>query len=489
MLERTAVSALILGLVTCGMCHAAGTIDYVAGNVVINNDRSEMRLPVVQERIEAGDTIVSGKDGEIHIVTDDRGLIVVRPKTQLQFDTYRAAGRGDDAVVLRLARGSFRSIAGWIGNEGNEGVRLITPAASLQLLGADHEATVVEAGANAGSYDKVNKGSARFTALSVTLDVTAGQAAFAPANAAQGPSVLKTVPDIFQPAPNEKAIDGQLAALAQQREAAHRQSVLNNAASGGGAGDKAKIGDLQDQRNALMALEDLFRQYEAGNVNYLRNRLDPSMIGFQQILDRMASEVFQCKQMRVRLFDTQVQAGPDLAVIQTGWEKRCLLIPAFVPKVDTGTTTFLMHKNKGAWAMSALSGNNPFERTATIATLTITGGPSCTMIANLAGPAALPLGISLSDPDLVGVGSVTVTVSTSQGDSESINLLPSGPGNFSRNVMMFNRANPIGNDGVVEIMPSVVGNSVICPALTVSYTDSTTPNNVPQTVQSSVRIP
>jgi hypothetical protein len=489
MMKHTSVSALALGLIAVGMAHAAGTIDYVSGNVAINNYKNEMRLPVVQERIEAGDTIVSGKDGEVHIITDDRGLIVVRPRTQLQFDTYRAAGRSDDAVVLHLTRGSFRSIAGWIGNEGSDGIRVITPAASLQLLGADHEATVIEGGNNAGSYDKVNKGRARITATSTTLDIEVNQAGFAPGNGAQGLSALKTIPDVFQPAPNEKSIDGQLAGLAQQREAAQRQSSLNSAANGSKAGEKPKIGDLQDQRNALMALEDLFRQYEAGNVNYLRNRLDPSMIGFQQLLDRMASEVFQCKQMRIRLFDTQVQAGPDLAVIQTNWEKRCLMIPAFIPKIDTGTSTFLMHKDKGGWAMSALSGNNPFERTATIATLTITGGPSCSTVANLAGPAALPLGISLSDPDLVGVGSVTVTVTSSQGDTESINLLPAGPGNFIRNVMMFNRANPIGNDGVLEIMPSILGNSVICPSLTVSYTDSTTPNNVPQTVQSSVRIP
>ncbi len=481
--------AFLAGILAAGVSYAAGTVDFVSGNVVIYNARNEMRVPQANERVDEGDTVITGQDGEAQIVTDDKGIIALRPGTQLQFDTYRAAGRNDDAVVLRLLRGSFRSVAGWIGQKGEEHFRIITPTATIRAGAADHEVAVVEGGPDAGTYDKVNSGHASLGNELGSYDVTPRQAGFAPKSGANPPAALSAVPGFLRPAANESQIDGRLAALAQQRDQALRQQLQSNIAAGGGTTEKPKLGTFEDQQKALMALEELFRYYEAGNVNFLRNRLDPSMIGFQPLLDHIAQETTQCKQMRIRIYDTQVQAGPDLAIIQTNWEKRCLLLPAFTPRIDTGFSTFLMHKGKSGWGMAALSGDNPFERTGTLGTIRLGSFPSCLQIASLAAPTPLPVSITVFDPDLAGSPTTSVTLTTSEGDSETVTLTAAGGGVFTTNTLSFSYrfGRPVSNNGIIDIA-RLRGITPVCPSVTVIYTDTTTPTGLPQTVQGTVQI-
>lgn len=124
---------------------------------------------------------------------------------------------------------------------------------------------------------------------------------------------------------------------------------------------KTKIGSIEDGKKAISALKDIFQAYGNGDVNYIRERLDSSMIGYQNILDGIVVENNQCKQMRLRLLDTQVQAAPNLVVIQSGWEKRCLQLPTMTPKLFTGQATFLMHLGSQGWGIAGITGTNPLS--------------------------------------------------------------------------------------------------------------------------------
>ncbi|MFA6179184.1 MAG: hypothetical protein WC696_06180, partial [Candidatus Methylopumilus sp.] len=256
--------------------------------------------------------------------------------------------------------------------------------------------------------------------------------------------------------------------------------------------DKPKIGNAEDQREARAALDELFRYYETGNINFIRNRLDPSMIGFQRLLDNISTDVNQCKQMRVRFFNTQVQAGPDIASIQTNWEKRCLMLPAFTPRIDTGFTTFLMHKQKSGWGMAALSNDNPFVSAGRTATLTATSGTSCGAIQGLSSPTPLPFNITLNDPDLASSPTASVILTTVQGENEIITLNAVGGGTFLVNTLTINRAVPVPNNGIVDIVPTLVPATAFttytCPPVTVRYIDNNTSSGSPQTVQTTAPI-
>ncbi len=263
--------------------------------------------------------------------------------------------------MFRLLRGSLRSITGWIGKNNPQRYALYTPTATVGIRGTDHETLVVENGAEAGTYDKVNTGETELLTPHGKVGVLPGKAAFA-AKTGQAPVVLASIPALFVPGKNEAAVETSKKALEDTRDERWLQKQKDNERAGGGRTGTPKIGDPEEARKALTSFENFLHAFEAGDVSTLRQRLDPAMIGYQQLLDNVTYGNNECKQMRVNLFNTQVQAGPDLAVVQTSWEKRCLYMPTFSPKLATGRATVLLHRGANGWQFAAITAGNMFDR-------------------------------------------------------------------------------------------------------------------------------
>lgn len=190
------------------------------------------------------------------------------------------------------------------------------------------------------------------------------------------------------------------------------------------------IADLAEAKKAQLALDELIRAYETGNVNLLRTRLDPAMIGYQRLIDGIIQDGNALKQIRLHLFDTQVVAGPDVAVIQTNWEKRFLSVTSFQPGIFSGHAMFLMHRSKEGWRMAAVSGDNPFSSQSGVLGQ-ITFGPAVILAPGpAAGTVGIPVQIAITDPDLIGQNTLTVELATAQGDRENVTLTAAGPGYF-----------------------------------------------------------
>ncbi len=350
----------------CGIllqnAYAAGQIDLVEGNVSVTTAAGQLRIPGKGERIEAGDTISTGRGGEIHVHMDDNGLIAVRANTFLKIESYKAEGTKDDGAVFRLLRGSFRSITGWIGKNSPQRYAVLTPTATVGIRGTDHETMVVDDGAEAGTYDKVNTGETELVTPHGKVFIKPGHAAFSPKAGAEPPKLLAAIPLLFVPTHNEAVIEVSKKTLENSRDERLQQKRKDNERKGTNKEGKAQVGDPQEGRKALATFEDLLRAFEAGDVSQIRRKLDPSMIGYQQLLDNITLGNNECKQMRVNLLNTQVQAGPDLTVIQTSWEKRCLLLPAFTPKMASGRATVLLHLGSDGWTFAAITAGNMFDR-------------------------------------------------------------------------------------------------------------------------------
>ena len=354
----------LLAVATGLMLHssfAAGQIDLVDGNVSVTTVSGQTRAPAKGERIEAGDAISTGRGGEIHVRMDDNALIALRSNSFLKIEAYKADGNADDSAVFRLLRGSLRSITGWIGKNNPQRYALYTPTATVGIRGTDHETLVVENGTEAGTYDKVNTGETELLTTHGKVAVLPGKAAFA-SKAGQAPVVLASIPALFVPGKNEAAVETSKKALEDTRDERWLQKQKDNERAGGGRTGSPKIGDPEEARKALIGFENFLRAFEAGDVSTLRQRLDPAMIGYQQLLDNITYGNNECKQMRVNLFNTQVQAGPDLAVVQTSWEKRCLYMPTFSPKLASGRATVLLHRGANGWQFAAITAGNMFDR-------------------------------------------------------------------------------------------------------------------------------
>ena len=173
-----------------------GTVDAVSGTASVS-DKTGKTLPLTRGlNIYEGQTINTGDDGEVHLVTEDSGMIALRPDTVFRVDEYKAEGSSADKIFMSLLRGSIRSITGWIGKHNAAGYRITTPTATIGIRGTDHETTVRETndGDEAGTYDNVYEGSTVLKTPQGSAEVTPGKYAFAARDKAAAPYFLRQQP-------------------------------------------------------------------------------------------------------------------------------------------------------------------------------------------------------------------------------------------------------------------------------------------------------
>ncbi len=173
-----------------------GTVDAVTGTASVS-DQSGKSVTVIQgQNIYEGQTINTGVDGEVHLITDDSGMIAVRPDTVFRIDEYKAEGSSADKIFMSLLRGSIRSITGWIGKHNASGYRITTPTATIGIRGTDHETTVRDRtdGDEAGTYDNVYEGATVLKTQQGSSEVTPGKYAFASKDKGGAPYFLSQQP-------------------------------------------------------------------------------------------------------------------------------------------------------------------------------------------------------------------------------------------------------------------------------------------------------
>ncbi len=212
---------------------------------------------------------------------------------------------------------------------------------------------------------------------------------------------------------------------------------------------------MQELDEARAALEAIVRAYEAGDSERVVARLDPSMVGYQIFVDGVRRDVAALKNIRIQLIDTQVSAGPDVAIVHSGWEKRFLAVNTFQPGVVSGRGVFFLRRGEGGWRLSAVSGENPFGGgSGTLAQLELSPATLAAPPGGCVHPRCPPVRVAVVDPDLAGQGAVQVDVSTSQGDRETLALGARGGGRFGLDALPLSispRVAPTPGNGVVEI--------------------------------------
>ena len=239
---------------------------------------------------------------------------------------------------------------------------------------------------------------------------------------------------------------------------------------------KPQVAGFEDMKAARGALDEIIRAYETGDIGTIQVRLDPAMIGYQRFLDGMRRDTANLKQIRLHLFEANVTAGPDVAMIQVAWEKRFFGVTDFTPGIFSGRSSFLMHRAKDGWRLAAVSGDNPFSsESGVLATLSVM--PAAIPLAAVPFcPGAFPLSIELVDPDLAGLQSVTIEAFTSQGDREGVVLTAISPGRFRRSTLPLcqDPAPPVSSSGGIEIR-----NTAVPATLTFRYIDANPGANRP----------
>ncbi|MBL8520347.1 MAG: FecR domain-containing protein [Betaproteobacteria bacterium] len=203
-----------------------GLIEWVSGPVDIVNAHGQSRPARASEPVVSGETVQTGRGGELHLRTEDSAFVAIRQNSQVRIDSYLASGKEGDHVAMSLLHGALRSVTGWIGRKNPAGYRLRTPTATIGIRGTDHETHYVppHAGTDpnlpaAGTYDKVNSGGTTLRNAGGEIAIGPNQSAHAPHDGRTQPRLLERAPAIFRPGMNDARIDMRKAELAREVEA------------------------------------------------------------------------------------------------------------------------------------------------------------------------------------------------------------------------------------------------------------------------------
>lgn len=190
----------------------AGQIDFVEGDVHLINDAGIVTAPKFGDSVREGQTLITGKDGEVHVLMDDDGYLALRPNTRIRVDSFLAEGGNKDNVLLSLVRGTFRSITGWIGHNSPHSYSVRTANVTIGIRGTDHEPSYLEPSdalqlqaPGPGTYDKVNSGGTYLKGGTGTVEVAPGQSAHAPLDGQV--RLLTKVPGFYRATKNENRIE------------------------------------------------------------------------------------------------------------------------------------------------------------------------------------------------------------------------------------------------------------------------------------------
>ena len=196
------LTIFLLAMMLCPSARSAeqfGTVDELSGSASVTDPSGQSAPVAAGQKIFEAETINTGPDGEVHIVTEDGGIIALRPDTAFHIDEYKAEGGSTDKIFMSLFQGAIRSITGWIGKHNASSYLITTPTATIGIRGTDHEVTVIDSwnGDQPGTYDTVNSGSTVLKTVQGEVQVRPGKFAFAPRDRKKAPFLLAQRPHFY----------------------------------------------------------------------------------------------------------------------------------------------------------------------------------------------------------------------------------------------------------------------------------------------------
>lgn len=225
---------LLAGLMMSGQsvyAGVAGKVQFVKGSVQLTSAAAHSHTLQKGDAVNESDTVTTTQGASAQIRMRDGGFIVIRPDTQLKFDSFVFSGEedGNERSFFSLVKGGIRAITGLIGQKNKSNYRIATSNATIAIRGTDHETYVVVPGsalaavAAVGTYNKVNLGETAVINEKGTVSVLPNQMGFA-GGADQMPQLRPVNLNLFTviPAPLAQASS----AKAEVRDSAVVDSVV-----------------------------------------------------------------------------------------------------------------------------------------------------------------------------------------------------------------------------------------------------------------------
>lgn len=182
-----ALLAMTLAASQAANAAVAGNVQFVHGSVNVTNAAARTQALRKGDAVHESDLVTTTKGASAQIKMLDGGYLVIRPDSQLKFDSFVFSGEqdGSEQSFFSLLKGGIRAITGMIGQMHKANYRITTPSATIGIRGTDHETYVVTpdsplaAVAPVGTYNRVNVGETTITTEKGIISVLPNQMGFA----------------------------------------------------------------------------------------------------------------------------------------------------------------------------------------------------------------------------------------------------------------------------------------------------------------------
>ena len=134
---------LIIGILSCSFAYAkqVGEVKYARGAVTVQKeDGSGARLVGKGDVLNQGEVIKTGPKSFAILSLADETRMTIRPQTSFAVEEMNAEKTSKASALLRLFRGGFRAITGYISKKNPKGYRIKTPAVTIGIRGTEFDA-------------------------------------------------------------------------------------------------------------------------------------------------------------------------------------------------------------------------------------------------------------------------------------------------------------------------------------------------------------
>ena len=139
---------LVALLASIGFAHAqasagdaasVGQVVFAVGDVKLERAGETTSLAKGQS-VQAGDRVLTGADGHVHLRMIDQGFVAVRSSSRLHIQdyAYHPDAPANNKVKIYLETGVARTVSGKAGEAARERYRFNTPVAAIGLRGTDY---------------------------------------------------------------------------------------------------------------------------------------------------------------------------------------------------------------------------------------------------------------------------------------------------------------------------------------------------------------
>jgi len=257
-------------IATCSAFAAnqAATVQLVDGDARISAGGAERKVKS-GDVVNEGDTLVTGKDSEIHLAMQDAGFMVLRSGTRFQVVNYAANGDDKDQGIFRLIEGGVRSITGWIGKFNAKSYQIKTTNASVGIRGTDHETRYIPEGSSegeAGTYDRVYEGETVLETSEGSATIGKDQSGYHSMRPRDKPRRLAAIPAFYRPGRHEAQVakkHAEIQRVVAERREERRKLMQERKAAAGELREKVKEAKEQGKTLTPEQQQEMKSQREA----------------------------------------------------------------------------------------------------------------------------------------------------------------------------------------------------------------------------------